>query len=46
MFIIARCLVSFLQGCAEDSPENAKFIGNRVARWPVFHQPGRDFTVI
>jgi len=23
----ANCLVSFLQGCAEDSPEIAKFIG-------------------
>jgi len=27
MFFVANCLVSFLQGCAEDSPEIAKFIG-------------------
>ena len=27
MFLVANCLVSFLSGCAEDSPEIAKFIG-------------------
>jgi len=27
MFFGAKCLVSFLQGCAEDSPQIAKFIG-------------------
>jgi len=27
MFLVANCLVSFLQVCAEDSPEIAKFIG-------------------
>ena len=27
MIFVAKCLVSFLQGCAEDSPEIAKFIG-------------------
>jgi len=27
MFLVANCLVSFLWGCAEDSPVIAKFIG-------------------
>jgi len=27
MFLVANCLVSFLSGCAEDSPETAKFMG-------------------
>jgi len=27
MFLIANCLVSFLEDCAEDSPEIAKSIG-------------------
>jgi len=27
MFLVANCLVSFVWGCAEDSPELAKFIG-------------------
>jgi len=27
MFLVANSLASFLQGCAEDSPETAKFIG-------------------
>jgi len=27
MFFAANCLVSFLEGCADDSPEIAKFIG-------------------
>jgi len=27
MFLVAICLVYFLSGCAEDSPETAKFIG-------------------
>jgi len=27
MFLAANCLVSFLSGCAQDSPETAKFIG-------------------
>ena len=28
MFLVANCLVSFLSGCAEDSPETAKFIAS------------------
>jgi len=27
MFLVANCLASFLQGCAKDRPETAKFIG-------------------
>jgi len=27
MYFAAKCLVSFLWGCAEDRPEIAKFIG-------------------
>jgi len=27
MFLLANCLVSFLWGSAEDSPETAEFIG-------------------
>ena len=30
MFFAANCLVSFLQGCADDSPEIVKFIGKYV----------------
>jgi len=30
MFLAANCLVSFLLGCAEDSPEIAKYIGKYV----------------
>jgi len=30
MFFVANCLVSFHMGCAEDSPEIAKFISKYV----------------
>jgi len=37
MFLAANCLVSFLWGCAEDSPEIAKLIGKRYT--------GKAFTL-